>query len=91
MPEQTTAADQPATPECDRARKVKDQTQAAGEFLEWASSQGIFLGHYVEEDYGRFNPVHESVETLLARWMGIDLAKVEQEKRAILEWIRERG
>lgn len=81
----------PDTPECDRMAKVKDRTQVVGEFLEWAGSQGMLLGHYVEADYGRFNPVPYTIENLLARWVGIDLAKVDREKVALLEWIRIQG
>lgn len=32
-----------ATPELDKLAEVKDATQAAGDFIEWAASQGVHL------------------------------------------------
>lgn len=46
---------------------------------------------YVRESYvdeGSLAPIHESWERLFARHLGIDLAKVDQEQRQLLEDIR---
>lgn len=74
------------TPELNRMLATQGEAQEIGEFLEWcAETQNIFL---VEEDYdpeGRrilFSRV--STEKILAKYFGIDLEKVERERREIL-------
>lgn len=42
------------------------------------------------EGDGTMTPVHEPINKLLARYAGIDLAKLEEEKRALLEYERSR-
>lgn len=75
-------------PEHDKLSAVKDETQAAGEFIEWLESKGIFLAKYQEEsNFPR--PVHTSLLDLLAEWRGIDRNKIEAEKRQMLAAIRE--
>ncbi len=79
---------QPATPELDRMARVKDRTQPAGEFLDWLQhEQKMVL--CLPDEHGDFYPIYSPIERLLALWQGIDLDKVEQEKRAILAWVRE--
>jgi heme oxygenase len=88
-------------PELDKLAAVKDETQAAGEFIEWLGTQGIFLakvyrydrnGEYTEDlskAHGEQTlPVHETLLTLLARWKDIDQAKVDREQRAMLDKLR---
>ena len=75
-------------PEHDKLRAVLAETQAAGEFIEWLGTQGLFLarirpGH----NFPRYDET--PVTTLLARWQDIDLNKLEAEKRQILASIRE--
>lgn len=71
------------TPECDKLLKVKDRSQEIGDFLEWLAGQEVELCTYVDKD--GYHPVRESTEQLLAEYFGIDLAKIEQEKRAIMK------
>lgn len=61
-----------ATPECDKIQKVRKESHAIGEFLEWYRSQKQSIKR-------------QGIETVLARYFEIDLAKVEQERRAILK------
>lgn len=75
-------------PEHEKLLAVKDQTQVIGEFLEWLASRGIQLmrpsGH---ENIGHdgWLPDTRSISTILADWAGIDEARLEREKRAMLE------
>lgn len=81
----------PETPECERMRKVMPQSQRLGEFLDWLNEQGIHLATYERWEGYRdemLTPYSSSYEQLLARYFEIDLAKVETEKRALLEWQR---
>ena len=80
-------------PECDKMVKVKAQSQAIGEFLEWLGANGIVLAEYHKHDDGcreggplRYNcgyyvdelrPRHEGTQAILARHFNIDMKKVE--------------
>lgn len=75
-------------PEHDKLHQVKDETQAAGEFIEWLGSRGIFLACY-PEGHNFPRSVETPITTLLAEWTGIDQNKLEAEKRQMLEAIRE--
>lgn len=73
-------------PEHAKLDKVKDRTQACGEFLEWLDDNGYVLARYDDED--QLYPVFENTQDLLGRAFGVDPKKLEQEKRAMLESIR---
>lgn len=88
-------------PEHDKLALVKDETQAAGEFVDWLATKGIFLakrymftvGDEVTEDVGECRyesvaPVATPLTSLLAEWADIDQNKIEAEKRAMLAAIR---
>jgi hypothetical protein len=84
-------------PEHEKLRAIQSQSQLLGEFLdEWCSARGIELCRLVDSgkrtgfrgDDDRdvvmeYSPV-TSTHRLLAEFFGIDLAKIEQEKRAML-------
>jgi hypothetical protein len=76
-------------PEHDRLRVVAEETQTAGEFVEWLGGQGYFLAEW-PVGWDRAVPCHHSLTELLARWKGIDRDKVEEEKRAMLARLREK-
>ena len=80
--------------------KVKPQSQAIGQFLEWLGDQNIQLAKYHEHgencterarecgySENDLAPHRESTEAIRARYFNIDLKKVEEEKRALLEEI----
>ena len=69
-------AKQVYTPELDKMQAVHDQSQAIGEFLDWAVAKGR-----VE--------VTGSVEKLLAEYFKINLDRCEQERQMILKNLRE--
>jgi hypothetical protein len=81
----------PEYPEHEKLAKVRDKSQAIGEFLEWASEKGWHLAYYPEDpNYdAEMRWVRETVHQILAKYFGIDLKRLEDEKRAMLEWIRE--
>lgn len=116
-------------PEHEKLAKVKDRSQAIGEFLDWLmNEQGAFLckhhthdegcecadNWHVEVKYGDTlrcptcdsgrrlrrrhvcgmlelypNPVHRTIQDWLAAYFDIDQGKIEQEKRDMLEAVRQ--
>jgi len=95
-------------PEHDKLEKVKDKSQAIGEFLEWLrGAKKIRLcrwNTYEEPNYDKNEPdfnsktkthtvesldyVTTSIEQLLAEFFEIDLNKIEEENRVILDDLR---
>lgn len=65
------------------------------DFYDWLQTEHITLCSYVEPSpenghSGGYYPVHIPPEELLRRWKGIDSAKVEAERMALLEYLRSR-
>lgn len=86
----------PETPELDRQLAVlKDKRSPSNvltEFYDWLCSQGYHIAQYAEREGYRdqmLEPVGKSPEQLLADFFGIDRDKIEAERRAILEHLRE--
>lgn len=79
------------TPMLDKMLKVKEASQAIGQFLEWLQEQGYVLGKYIDgSDYDPcLAPTYEPIEKLLANYFDIDLNEAEKEKRLILESLKE--
>ena len=73
------------TTEHDKLQSVQEPAQTIGEFLEWLEARGIFLCHLRGDEYYRTRCI---IEELLASYFGIDLDKIEDEKRAMLKDIR---
>lgn len=86
------------TPESDKMIAAREKSQAIGEFLEWLRKEKkVVLSVYSkaeDEEAGlrhpqeRLMPFYDNTEKMLADYFEIDLAAVEQEKRAILEALR---
>lgn len=79
-------------PEHDKMAKVREQSQACGEFLEWLGEQGYQVGEFVLFDgYSeeQFVPIYRPMDELLAGFFGIDLKLIEQEKQAMLRSFQE--
>ena len=87
-------------PEHARMRAVLDKSRLLGEFLDWLKQEhGVTLCRW--QDFVRHSPelgdytpegyyeIRESFEKLLASFFEIDLDKIETEKQAMLESIRE--
>jgi len=91
-------------PEHDKLIAIQDQSQAIGEFLEWARIElGYSLGEYHEHTQDCFDidggricgmrteemyAVNMPVTNLLAKFFNIDQDKLEEEKRAMLKALR---
>lgn len=74
-----------STPELDKLAAVANDSQVIGDFLEWLDTHGRFVGQWYDE---RAAPAAIGTEALLAEYFGIDLKRVERERRAILEAVR---
>jgi hypothetical protein len=75
-------------PEHDKLAKVKDRSQAIGEFLDTGGYElGEWTGgnRYCDDE---FTPVRKPINTILARYFGIDEDKLEEEKLQMLEELR---
>ena len=74
-------------PEHEKLHLIKDKSQEIGSFLEWLQDDAkIILAEYDEMDF--LYPIYIRTEELLAKYFNIDLKKIEQEKRAMLDEIR---
>lgn len=87
-------------PECEKMAAVKDEFQVIGEFLEWLQHDRqiqvklCVLNSATDKStdyYTKLVPYRIEMEQLLAEFFGIDLDKVEQEKRWMFKEIREKG
>lgn len=97
-------SEQPECPECERLHEVAPESQKIGEFLEWLKChKGLMLAKYHTHSDGCYDddddrvcgyrsddlePVHNPTEKLLAEYFKIDLDKVENERRALLDYLR---
>lgn len=84
------ALDKVPTPEHDKLKVVKAKSQAIGEFIEWLGSQEVRLARY-DLDLGILVDDMMPIEKRLAAYFGIDLAKLEAEKLALLAAVRSLG
>lgn len=73
-------------PEHEKQSLVLGEARAAGDFLEWLKER-YFLCELAGDDK-RFVPVYSPIRELLADWLGIDLAKIDEEKQAMLAELR---
>lgn len=74
-------------PEHTKLKAISHLSQAVADFLEWCGEEGINLGKY-EPRHDEWFAITESRQDLLARHFGIDLVKLENEKRAMLDECR---
>ena len=83
----------PPCPECEKLSAIAPQSQIVGEFLEWLTQDKGYC--IAEENLGDSSetliPVYTTTEKLLAEHFGIDLNKVEKERRALLEFLSEQN
>jgi hypothetical protein len=75
-------------PEHEKLSKVRDKSQAIGEFIDWLKSQGVELSVWIDDEHQI--PYLASTEKILANYFCIDLDRLEAEKRQMLDEIRER-
>jgi hypothetical protein len=76
-------------PEHEKLKLVKDRSQAIGEFLDWLSDvKDWHLGYHVSR-IDALLPASYNIQRLLAEYFEIDLDKLEAEKLAIIEEMRQ--
>lgn len=79
-------------PEHDKLEAIKAESQALGEFLDIALPRmGLRLAEYVkfdEYDLPQLVPARKTITEILAEHFGIDRDVLEDEKRSMLEAIR---
>lgn len=75
-------------PEHEKLKKVHDESQAIGAFLDWLSENGHVICNLNE--YDEYFPWYKSIEQILALYFDIDLNVLEQEKRDMLDSWREK-
>lgn len=78
-------------PEHDKMAAIKELSQAVYDFIEWLPSQDCMIGQmvqYEDRDEPVFVPYYGSIKELIAKHFGIDLDKIEQEKRVMLDALR---
>lgn len=79
-------------PECEKLAKVAKQSQVLGEFLNWLKGFKEFeLAKWNLHGEDRLVPMHDSTESLLAEFFGIDMDKVEKERQQIIDGLRGKG
>jgi len=79
----------PKYPECEKLAAVHEKSQTIGAFLEWLETKDISLMLWCPGD--NFRRPHMSIEKMLAEFFEIDLNKVEEERRAMLEDMRKQN
>jgi hypothetical protein len=83
------------TPELDKQHAVIESGEAdtLTRFVDWLRDEKEFViaewVKYDEYEDTKLTPIHARIEELFAEFFGIDLNKIEQERRAILEELRE--
>jgi uncharacterized cysteine cluster protein YcgN (CxxCxxCC family) len=73
------------TPELDKMKAVQDKSQTIGWFLDTC---GYDLAEY-DDDHMKYFPINKNIEQILAEFFNIDLNKIENERRQLLDAIRE--
>ncbi len=75
-------------PECAKLKSVSETSQVIGEFLDWLEHEEEIVFCLRGERTEMLYEKHLPREKTLAKFFGIDLRKVETERRAMLEDIR---
>lgn len=75
-------------PECEKAALIRDKSQVCGEFLEWLQGEGFVIAKWQRGQQDTLRAASLNMEKTLADFFGIDLDKIETEKRAMLEDMR---
>lgn len=75
-------------PEHDKLREVAERSHEIGEFIEWLEfRKGLYFGEF--DAMGEMFPAHPDLQRLLAEYFGINLRKLEAEKRDMLTLMKE--
>lgn len=73
-------------PEHEKQRKILNEAQAIGRFIDWLHEQGMCIGEYDHNDilYRKSCSINE----ILAAHFGIDLNRINEEKEDMLNEFR---
>lgn len=85
---------EPESPECAKLVMEAPKGRIIGAFMEWLADSGYTICETVETTSWGQNPhvpVRKNIEQLLAAYFEIDLNKVEDERRAIIDYWRVRS
>jgi len=99
-----TTVEYPATPNLDKAVKMKVETEAVGQFIEWL---GCHKKIFLAEDVTRTVPAEDSLsgkeytvtstemirsplERLLAEFIEVDYDAMNREQAAVLRYVQEK-
>ncbi len=74
--------------ECDKMLAVKSQSSTLSEFVDWLEKNGMRICKMVDCDVAPYEAIMEQHEKLFARFFGIDLDKVEDERQLMLKAMR---
>ena len=74
-------------PEHEKLKKLDRERDGAQHVLEWLEAQGYFVAKYAD-DGERCVRVYVAPSTLIGQALGVDEEKLEAEKRAMLDAIR---
>jgi len=75
-------------PEHERLKALEGKNQTIGEFIEWLSDNRYIICEWHnlgDEDARGYYPVNRSPQSWIAQYFQIDPAKIEAEKRAMLD------
>jgi hypothetical protein len=74
-------------PEHEKLKRERHRSEIAHDFIEWLHEErGYFIAHWFNETQAASIP--ENIDQLLADFIGVDLNKIEEEKRAMLDEVR---
>ncbi len=83
---------QPECPECEKLLKVSEESNKIGSFIDWLiNKKGVTFARFDDdsEEYIPHPLDYLSINQLLGVYFEVDLDKVEKERRALLDWVRE--
>lgn len=83
----------PAAPECDKLVSNAQESHKIGDFLDWLiDDKGYAICEEAHDSQAmpeyEYFPIRQGFEALLADYFGVDMKKVERERRAILKYVQ---
>jgi len=75
-------------PEHEKLQKIQDKSQTIGEFLDWLGYEHEYFICEKSGKYQEWYPISQNHQKLLAQYFDINLDKLEQEKKQMLEALK---
>ena len=76
-------------PEHEKLKALNGANQTVGDFIEWLGEQGLVIAKWSDDGGDYMWPAGKSRDELIAEFFDIDRDKLEEEKREMLNKIRE--